>query len=291
MKQFLKDIAMALWATCIFLVLFELMIDYCPNEFSEKYKQWYDRRDSITLLMTGNSHVQLNIDANVFGANACNMAIGGSDIVFAQQMIEAYVPHMGSLETIIMNFDYVEIGDANKGDSDDGINKWLKLLRFIQNRYLHINREDLHYRYSLLCGQFHYSWWTDKHLTDLHVAAIDEYNPNEMNPEMKQFPREVFDSIVKSLSAIGKIAKDKGVRLIVVTAPFHPIIRNRLNRQSVDLLNRTLDSISQEYSLEYKNYLEDSMFSSEDLYVDTHHLNRRGAKLFAERIKNDFNLE
>ena len=290
MKSFLKDIALILFSTCLFLVLGELIVDCYPNEFITKYNQWYERRDSITLLLIGNSHIQMNVNANVFGSNACNMAIGGMGTNLAKKMAEEYVPQMNSLKAVVVNMDYATIVKNQAIETTKVEDDKMKSYYFIQNRYMHINRNDVHYRYAILCDQLHYLTLTNKHLTDLDLNGLDTVSLFDKDFKIWQISQNGFAGVIESLCALGKIAYDNNIRLIVVTSPAHPIFCKKTDPESIEKINHAMDSISELYPIEYKSYLSDSSFWNKELFVDVHHLNRRGATLFAKKIKEDFGL-
>ena len=51
-----------------------------------------------------------------------------------------------------------------------------------------------------------------------------------------------------------------------------------------------MESVNRQYPAEYISYLDDDLFQADSLYYDAEHLNHRGATLFAQQVKEDFNL-
>lgn len=51
-----------------------------------------------------------------------------------------------------------------------------------------------------------------------------------------------------------------------------------------------MESVNRQYPAEYISYLDDDRFQADSLCYDAVHLNPTGATLFAQRVKEEFNL-
>lgn len=297
MKQFAKDILYTFPIICLLLFALELIIDFHPNEFTSKYNYWHEHRDEITTLLIGNSHVQMNINAEVIGPNAYNMAIGASG-TYAVEIAKAYIFQMANIENIIVNFDYLPVTDdknlsdfrkKEKPHNPDNDN-WDNYINYIHHRYLHIDTSCSHYDFAILCGQLHYSTLLTKNLTDLNQNKLNGEYEDEHNFNIGEASLKEYYSLVERIISIAEIASEKKVNLIVVTPPVFGPYHDQINPQTVNLMNTTMDSLSHIYPIKYKNYLLDTSFLHKELFADVHHLNRRGAKVFTKKIINDFCL-
>lgn len=297
MKQFIKDILYTFPTICLLLFALELFIDFHPNEFSSKYNYWHEHRDEITALLIGNSHVQMNIDAEVLGPNAYNMAIGASG-TYAVEIAKAYIFQMANLKNVIVNFDYLPITD-NKNLSDirkkeipqnPNNDNWDNYINYIHHRYLHIDTSYSQFDFAILCGQLHYTTLLTKNLTDLNQKKLDGKYKDVSYFNIGEASMKEYYALVERIISIAKIVSEKDANLIVVTPPVYGPYHDQINPRNVNLMNTTMDSLSLIYPIRYKNYLLDTSLLHEDLFADIHHLNRRGAKAFTQRIIDDFGL-
>ena len=103
----------------------------------------------------------------------------------------------------------------------------------------------------------------------------------------KQYPSKPY---FEALRGIAKVCSERGVRFIVVTPPFSNLYLSKVTEEGVKVLDSVIDAVAESYPIEYKNYMADSEFRDDSLYLDWNHLNNRGATLFARRVKADFGL-
>ena len=298
MKLFVKDVASTLLAICLAVLLLEIVVDFYPNEFIAKYREWYNNRDNITILLIGNSHIQTNIKASVIGQNAYNMAIGGSDINNAIDIAREYIPQMKNVNTIIVNFDYMHVydtGDTFETRQSDTCNKqidndWRDYMSYIHHRYLHSGSRCSRYNYALLCNQMHYTTLCNQKLTDLHLDKLKGDFTDNPCFSMGRSSMDLFNNQLNLLSTIAQITKEKQARLIVITSPANKSFCKQITQRNIVLMNNAMDSLSLIYPIEYKNYLLDTMFQKDELYMDIHHFNTQGSTLFTNQLKKDFRL-
>lgn len=293
MKAFLRIVAITLLFVCLFLAALEWCLDHHSNEFTTKYSYWYEHRNDITTLLVGNSHIQMNVIAEELGPDVCNMAIGGSSQTHARQMFESYVPQMERLKTVIINFDYQPVSDSAIANGEPPVDVSNDYMNYVHNRYLRLGNSKSCYHYALLCDQLHFSVLEETTYTDLYVNKNDvdkEFTYDPFSDQRGMISLDDYYGVIDNLCAMCELAKKHDVRIIAVTAPAHPYSYKLTTLENVELMNRTMDSLSRIFPLEYKNYLYDSSFVDDDLYFDVQHLNRRGALLFTKRIKEDFGL-
>lgn len=297
MNAFLKDILYFIGFFCILMVILDIFIDYHPNEFSTKYNNWGKNRNITTTLLIGNSHIQANVNADMIGDSAFNMAIGGSNIQQALSIACTYIPQMENLKTIIINFDYNNVYDTNGNlytketcKRERGKSNWGDYLNYIHYRYLHAGTVLTRFDHAISCNQIHYSTLLNNNLTDINLDKLDETFHDNPYYSIPAINMDQYNKYVSSLAMIAKIASDNHLNLIIITSPAHNRFRSQTTKKNLELMQFTMDSLSRIYPLRYKNYLFDTIFSQKDMYADIHHLTREGASIFAHIIKNDFDL-
>ncbi len=65
---------------------------------------------------------------------------------------------------------------------------------------------------------------------------------------------------------------------------------NYMSEEGRNNLQLIADAVKDKYPMAYKNYLTDADYRNDSLYLDWNHLNHEGATLFAQRVKEDFDL-
>lgn len=277
----------------------EIFVDYHPNEFSIKYDNWYANRDKVTTLLIGNSHIQTNINASILGQDAYNMAIGGSCMSQTVKMAETYLPQMERIKTVIVNFDYMSVYGATDNPIIDekqllkrrkSYENWEDYLNYVHHRYLKIDSSYSCYDFAICCNQLHFKTLIENNLTDLNLDKMNEDYTDNPYFRIERTSMKDLNIQVECIVSIAKLLPKRNAKLIVVTSPVHGKYLEQVDSRSVALMNTMMDSLSQIYSIEYKNYLFDTSFLHEKLFSDIHHLNKQGALLFSQKIKNDFSM-
>jgi hypothetical protein len=288
MRQFVKSSTITLLFGCLFLIIGELYIDFHGNAYSDKYDEWRRRRNSIKILLIGNSHIQTNIEAFILDSSAFNMGIGGGNMDNARMMAETYIPQMRELSTVIVNFDYIPLAkDTNKIKRWQIDKEWEDHMSYIHHRYLHVGKIFSRHKYAIPSHQFHFS------------TIIKEDSPRSETPvifdscpylSFHEITKKDINRITSPLIRIAQIAQEYRKRLIIITTPVHERYLEKTKQENIILMDRIIDSINLIYPLEYKNYLNDTAFRHDDLFLDIHHFNKKGAELFTLQLKKDFNI-
>lgn len=99
-----------------------------------------------------------------------------------------------------------------------------------------------------------------------------------------------YDIFFNHLRRIAQLCNEHQIRFIAITPPAADIYLTHITPEGINRIDYIIKNIQKDYPIEYKNYLSDSAFRSDSLYFDATHHNHRGATLFAQRIREDFNL-
>lgn len=128
--------------------------------------------------------------------------------------------------------------------------------------------------YAPLFGQQAKGW-----TVDITSDIIDAEDAEEQVQEYTQY-----------LTRMAKVCAENGVRLIVVTPPCHDTFVDDTRPEGIARVHRIIDDVRKEYSIEYKDYLQDPAYRADSLYYNCSHLNDVGATRFGAQIRKDFRL-
>ena len=108
---------------------------------------------------------------------------------------------------------------------------------------------------------------------------------------MQKHNPTVFDHTFNSLVSIIKFLNKSNIRLVLYTPPYSECFNKYFDLEYIEVMNRKLLDVKQNYNIEYYNFSKDSLFSKENLlFYNSDHLNRRGANLFSQHFKKALNL-
>lgn len=291
MRKFLRDV--------LFTLLFIALADYlygtfAKNNYSEKYAHITHHSDEIEILVTGNSLAEMGFNTSVLGNNAWCFAINGRALYYDAELLKRLLPDMQNLRTVVLLLHYNLHTDV-LCDTELVIHKNVYI--YYNYRYLHlpINAfpDGWLYRSAILSGQMHRENNSGTTYDEFGNSFADTYYDGNKQDDNSCYnpPHQMnVDNCIKYLTNMAKTCAEHGVRFIVVTPPFSNTWLKGCTDQGIMNLTMITDSVNMSFPLEYKNYMQDSMFRNDSLYCNWNHLNRFGATLFAQRVKEDFEL-
>lgn len=300
MKPFLRDILFTFLLCLSLIVVLEIAIGKIQT--SHSYKDWYmtEHADKIKILLLGNSLFENSFNPHVFGDSVFDGASDARSLWYDVQILKKYAPNMNNLKTVIIPLiagAYAEPPSklffqyyyARFMGIPVGRNPWqyssllsghftfhdlipVRVSERVKDRkdYLH----DL-YLDSLGYSPLYHVW--DGHLRNVHIPTSEEAQRNRPT---------YFDCIAE----IAQYCEEHGVRLICIMPPAADIYLESIDPLIINALDSSLCKLSKSHNLEYRFYHNDLSFCADSLYADEMHLNHQGASLFAQRVKEDFNL-
>lgn len=299
MKKLLQDISFTLVLTVAMITVLEIAIIRTPNEYS--YKDWYmtERADDIKTLLLGSSLFANSINPYIFGDSVFDGAMVSRTISIDNKILEKYVPSMQNLTTIII--------PVHRGNFEDTIPPMAFQQPYVT--YMGLRFEDgLRYRADVLLESLHWrnlkpvyvvpSYKKGQEMLQLVPDSLG-YSPILRVWDGHTLRNEVIskgkcntykDAFSQCVTSMADRCDTRGVRLIFVQPPVTNTVLNITDREVFSTLDSIMYSICRSHTCEYHSYFCDESFRSDSLYGDDSHLNHIGATLFAQRVKEDFDL-
>jgi hypothetical protein len=120
---------------------------------------------------------------------------------------------------------------------------------------------------------------------DTSLCKNDEFWANQNPPQQSD-----TSECIKLLIELAEVCQEYNTRLIVFTPPFPDDYIAEMTNDGRANLQQIIYSVYKKYPIEYHDYTDDKNFRDPSLFLYWNHLNHKGATLFAQRIKEDFNL-
>lgn len=299
MKKFSQDIAFTLVLVVAIIATLEAVIIRTPNEYS--YKDWYmtEQADGIKTLLLGSSLFANSINPYYLGDSVFDGAMVSRTISIDSKILDKYVPGMPNLTTIII--------PVHRGNFEDTLAPMAFQQPYVTYMGLHFGH-GLRYQADVLLESFHW-----RNLQPVHVVSsykerqkIQQLVPDSSgySPLLKIWDGHTISNEVISLEKCNTYKKALaqcvtsmavrcealGLRLIFVQPPVPNTVLNITDREVFSTLDSIMYSICETHTCEYHSYSRDASFRSDSLYGDDSHLNHTGATIFAQQVKEDFNL-
>lgn len=292
MKHFLQDFFLSSLFFIVILIIADIFIPLPKNNYSIKRDYLEAHHNEITTLVIGNSLAEKGFDTHVLGSGAYCFAISGRSLYYDNKLMEQYLSSLNNLKTVILVLHYnLHSFQCLEGDRKKGAKEYI----YNYYRYFKISWDTFPYGYlfrsAVLTDNFHHPFNTKKQLCDeIGNTLIDNIWDGVSDKTANPPNQQDVDKCIKSISSMAGMFDKRGIRFIIVTPPFPDLWIEGCTDQGIKNLSYIIDSINNNYPIEYKNYLTDSEFRNDSLYCDWNHLNSFGATLFAQRVKDDFGL-
>ena len=291
MKSFIKTVSFTLLFLIVIILAGELVFQSWPhdNVYTFKHEYMEEHCEDIKTLLIGHSQMEYGFNPHVLGDSVFNLAMCGRVIYYDVELLKRYMPRMKNLKTVILPMGY----------SFNNFNKFYKTQK---NRapYLFYYYKDMGIAYPQFMKKIWLPYFfsvkdikkdgTVFPVDSMGWAKVDiEYNGSAPNDTLL-LHQVLSEEYISSLTEISKICDIHNVRFIIITFPYADSFLKETTGIGIANLNQTILSVKSIHPVEYGNYISDSCFRDNNLYIDPTHLNARGATQFALRVKKDFNL-
>ena len=318
MKIFLKKIWIFSFLPLVILLLFDFWLRGQDSIYEKKVEGLLSAKDSVQLLILGNSHATYGVDPTAFSnIYAYNLANVSQTIYFDKRLtLKAIQQGVHRLEYVLISVDYHSLftesqqhrdywswyghGIAYKGKSYllPAISPFLwgytpkvsfsLLSKTIRNhiRYqgasvIHFNVEpDIDSSAPLRQGFITFTTTDDdKFNTEYYKRRIERYR-EPVDSKRAEVLTDLDDFIVQLQSS--------GIVPIFFTSPTFHAYNQYLDRAIIHRNMNDIHRLSEKYGIEHWDYMDDRRFTKEDFY-NSDHLNKKGAvkfsKILSERIE------
>ena len=308
MKQFLKKILIFSVIVTTIFTAYEMALLKVPNEYSYKKNYLEEHKDSLRVLVLGNSHLADCIDCSMLGKWAFNAAQPGRSFYYDLQLLKEYIGQMPNLQCVVLPFsyDYQYWGHLFEKKHEAKFNtyrcmyikymgypysdgEWWHWSEILNSNFDHSGRliDALSKPLSALtmCDSLGIELdasyetrgddWMTKQLPD--TAALPDSTEQRLN----------YRENVKLYSEIVSLARSHDKRLILLAMPIYKTARERVNQQRLDEMNafvKLLKGINPD--IEFYNFIDDKRFVERDFYNSIHLNNTYGARKFTPILKN-----
>jgi len=318
MKIFLKKIWIFSFLPLVILLLFDFWLRGQDSIYEKKVEGLLSAKDSVQLLILGNSHATYGVDPTAFSnIYAYNLANVSQTIYFDKRLtLKAIQQGVHRLEYVLISVDYHSLFTESQQHRDywswygHGIEYKEKnyllpaispflwgytpkvsfslLSKTVRNkiRYqgasvIHFNVEpDIDASAPLQQGFITFTTTDDdKFNTEYYKRRIERYR-EPVDSKRAEVLTDLEDFIVQLQSS--------GIVPIFFTSPTFHAYNQYLDRATLHRNMNDIHRLSEKYGIEHWDYMDDRRFTKEDFY-NSDHLNKKGAvkfsKILSERIE------
>jgi len=296
MKKLILNTLLFALPILVLIICFEAFIRQRPSVFDAKRDYLMKEKDSIEVLILGNSHTSNGFAPAFFTKYAFNLAFQGQGFYFDEKLLEKYLPQMPKLQYVILSIDFGNLTIEHDSSRDFFYAKYFgipyKGNNYPKERLLHtfyvyspltiwkIIRMDYKFKTIYITGE---KGWAPELRSDTATLS----NPSKVRLKAEEYNGHAeftnYRVIKPEIDSIMKLLKAHNITPILVNCPVYKTMRNFLDAKMIQKTDSIARSIAREYDVLYLDYYNDDSFTMEE-YVDPHHLNFNGSKRLTMRV-------
>lgn len=295
-KFWFKLLLFLLFVTASMLAV-ELYVRYkIPNVYSYK-NDWLSKNSStVELLVLGNSHCYYGICPEQLSRKSYNAAIVSQTLQYDFFILQHY--SFSGLEDVILNVDISNVFDPPLSVGEGYRCAYYTVYMDYPASLIDLNshwelmnpgamqRKILNYlqkgRGCLSCSPLGYG--VDYVLENRSASSLSDENAKKrVTGLITDRWRENFDMNIASLMQIANFCSKMNIRLTVISTPLHQRLRNHVSPVITEVINKTLQGLSQKGAFRYLDFSDDFTFK-DDAFFDLDHLSDKGAIQLTDKI-------
>lgn len=268
------------------------------NPFTEKLHALEKQRATAEVLVLGSSHGYRAVLPSCLKRPALNLAMASQPLYYDVEIGLRSLERMPALKLIIQPVSYFSL----ESRLEEGVESWriyqYSLFYGIPPRYW---RMRAHVRNcSLLFGLGREASLAllfkptlkpptqDEFGAPLRWGALDPACDKTAEEHIKIHHRamrpDYLEDNISRLRQLASKAKQRGVKLALITTPCMPEYRKRMKPENYARMQTALEEFARQESIGYWNFLDNPQFTQTD-YYDPHHLSRKGAEKFSRLLE------
>ena len=318
-RKFLKTTTTFLLIPFFLILIIDYYIRDINSLYKEKFSQLIESKDSVDVLILGNSHANYGVDPGEFKNNyAYNLANVSQQIYFDKRLtITALNKGMDKLKYVFISVDYHSLFTSSQGVRDiwsyyaNGIKyketkytlavispflwgytpkialslikkRIINKIKYRNTQIINFDVEDgIDIRDVIQKGFISFKGTNTKYFNKKeYLSRAGRFKEPDINSERKDVIKDLEDFIYK--------LKSNKITPILFSTPVYSEYNEYLD---INIINRNkldIKEICNKYNIEYWDYSNDKGFSKSDFY-NCDHLNKKGAKKFGKMLSYRLN--
>ncbi len=317
MKIFFKKILIFSFLPLVILLLFDFWLRGQDSIYEKKYEGLLSAKDSVQLLILGNSHATYGVDPTAFSTiYAYNLANVSQTIYFDKRLtLKAIHEGVHKLKYVLISIDYHSFYTESQQHRDywswygHGIEYKEKsyllpaispflwgytpkvsfslLSKSIRNNIRYAGEAIVHFNVE---PDIDASAPLQQGFMTFTVTDDDSFNALSYRKRIERY-REPAESkraaVLNDLEDFIVQLQSSGITPILFTTPTFHAYNQYLDSATLHRNMNDIHRLSEKYGIDHWDYMDDRRFTKEDFY-NSDHLNKKGAvkfsKLLSERL-------
>lgn len=305
MKIFLRNLLIFSLPFIVFVLFFEVYLRTIHTSYSEKINGLLKDKDTIELLILGNSHSAYGINPNRFDLYSYNMGQVTQSLYFDKRITLAHLDEFKKLKYVLIEIDFHSLCFSSQTKMRDvmsyygyGVSyrdqiptivKYSKLYGYSRKLAFNFLKKDWSNKYKTIKAidveegvnleqPIHKGWFSFKEgSSDFITIESCKERANYFNDLVHKSKER--DTIVSDLEDFISQLKRKHIQPILVSTPCYKPYRDLLDKKILSKNTGIINGLCKKYKVEYWNYFDLNL--DKNCYFNCDHLNYKGANAFS----------
>lgn len=302
MNAFLKKVVWFILPLCIIALLMESQLRSLDNVYKSKSLYLEKHAQELDILVLGSSHAFYNINPEYLQGQVYNAGAVSQSLDLDLEILKKYEEKLTNLNQLIIPVSYFSFYGKLKTSPE----KWrikdyvlyydLDIANTVRDYFEVLSVKPKNNLKKLMksmtitkvmkpCSNLGWGLnYVGQGPRDLKSTGIETAKRHSEKDVFSEESVEKYKAGIKDLEDILTWAKERGVKVLLVTPPSYSSYANNLNLDQLNLMVTYLNQVSDTYTnCTYINMLKDDNFIASD-YYDADHLNHQGAKKLSLKL-------
>ena len=307
MGKFIRDILTVLLAGVILItaVNFAYLHLNLPEKEIDKFE---DMPEKIRVCNVGSSHGKNSFAYDEYEGVGCfNFGLTSQRYQYDYRLIENYIDRFEEGAVVLIPYSYFSLwgtDDEQRSDFESMNNRYYKILP--KDKIIGYEPwVDICYHYypvltaydelidaikDTVLGEGDNASFDEKQI-DISKDAVESLQSQIVSNRDAEGNSILNEERLEALEAMIELCKNKGLRPVLITTPLTKTLTDLVKEKEPDFLEYFYgfaDDLCEKYDLEYYDYsCDERLYDNYDLFIDSHHLNKEGAKLFTRIVMEE----
>jgi hypothetical protein len=314
-KKFIYHVLLFLLLPAIIIFSSDTFLRNQNSLYKEKYKGALKYKDSIEIIILGNSHANYGVDPNAFDLFAYNLANAAQSIYFDKRITLSLIPYLKKLKYVFISVDYHSLYFSSQGSREDIWSYYGNGIKYKKANYLLANISPTLFGYT---PRVSWSLFKKKIVNNLKYGTdiIDFDVENGVNVKdsivkgfisfegnngsafiIDKYKHKAYgfnelieasnekDEVLADLKDFLEILIENKITPILFTSPTYQEYNKYLDKSVINNNIKEIKNICEKYNLAYLDFMNSNIFEKNDFY-NADHLNKKGANKLAKILNN-----
>lgn len=273
------------------------------NTYTAKAHYLQLKKDSVTTLILGSSHILNAFNPNYLSTISFNLANASQTLYYDSALLKTYLPQLPKLKTVIIGISYFsffyELQDISENWRQQiyyhafGI-KPAEFHAFELNNYSKLSLYGFGKTFTLLkqkglstdCSNLQPNGFLFKNVNETINDSIGEKRVTIHNNQRFAYRQQ---NIQDRLLHMVRLLREKDIQVVFVTTPCHKSYWKFCKEEVLQSQQKFLHNLCQQFSCKYYNFLKDERFVLED-FANVDHLNLKGSIKFSTLLNDSLTV-